>query len=390
VSLLGDGVYIVALAWQVYELSDAPTALSLVGVAWTLPLAIFLLVGGVVSDRIERRRILIVADLVRGLAVAAIGVLSISGAIELWHLIALAAVFGTGEAFFGPAFSALVPQIVPRHLLVEANSLDQFLRPFALNLAGPALGGAIVASLGAGEAFLLDAASFAISALAVLLMLPRPSVRGAESDTSTIEDIREGLRFVRSRVWLWGTLVAAAISLLAYWGPFEVLVPFIVKNELGGGADALGLVLASGGVGSIVAALSIGQRGVPGRHITFMYLAWSGGSFALVGFGLAGATWQLMAFSFVEGGLFTSGLIVWGTLLQAHVPGALLGRVTSLDWFVSTSLVPVSFALTGPVAAWLGAKETLVGAGLAAGVATLAFLFLPGMRETERSGAPLV
>jgi MFS family permease len=160
VSLLGDGVYLVALAWQVYALSNAPTALSLVGVAWTLPLAIFLLFGGVLSDRMDRRRLLVAADVVRGLAVATIGVLSIADAIELWHLIALAAVFGTGEAFFGPAFSALVPQIVPRHLLVEANSLDQFLRPFAFNLAGPALGGLIVASLGAGEAFLLDAGSF--------------------------------------------------------------------------------------------------------------------------------------------------------------------------------------------------------------------------------------
>ena len=136
VSLAGDGVYVVALAWQVYELSDSPTALQLVGVAWTLPVGLFVLLGGVVSDRFERRRIMIAADLVRAAAAATIGALSLTGEVELWHLIALAAVFGTGEAFFGPAFMSIVPQIVPRDLLLQANSLDQFIRPFAFLLVG--------------------------------------------------------------------------------------------------------------------------------------------------------------------------------------------------------------------------------------------------------------
>ena len=129
-SLAGDGVYVVACAVVVYELSNSPTALSLVGVAWTLPVGIFVLIGGVISDRFERRRIMIAADLVRAVAVATIGILSLTGAIELWHSDrALAAVFGTGEAFFGPAFTSIVPEIVPRHLLLQANSLDQFIRP---------------------------------------------------------------------------------------------------------------------------------------------------------------------------------------------------------------------------------------------------------------------
>jgi Transmembrane secretion effector len=388
VSLAGDGVYVVALAWQVYELSNSPTALSLVGVAWTLPIGIFVLIGGVISDRFERRRIMIAADVVRAIAVATIGALSLTGAIELWHLFVLAAVFGTGEAFFGPAFTAIVPEIVPKHLLLQANSLDQFIRPFAFLLVGPALGGWMVAALGPGQAFMLDAGTFLVSAAALVLIRhrPAPRERGVRR-TSVLREMREGLGFVRAHAWLWATLVAAAVFLLAYWGPVEVLVPYLVRNELGGDASDFGLVLACGGVGALVAAFLLGQRGFPRRHITFMYCAWGFGSLALVGFGLATEVWQMQAFSFFEGALFTSGMVIWGTLLQTLVPGELLGRVTSLDWFVSTSLVPISFALTGPVSAGLGAQTTLVVAGLAAAGVTFLFLIVPGVRDTERDGS---
>ena len=386
-SLLGDGVYLVAVAWQVYELSNVPTALSVVGVAWTVPMAVFLLAGGVVSDRFDRRWVMIAADALRALAVTAIGVLSVTGAVELWHIVALAALFGTGEAFFGPAFSAIVPQIVPRHLLVEANSLDQFVRPFAFQLVGPALGGWLVAAFGPGPAFLLDGVSFVVSILAVALIAPRALERASEGASSAAAELREGFRFVRAHAWLWGTLLSAAIFLLAYWGPVEVLLPFLVRNDLGGGADAFGLVLGFGGIGSILAALLIGQRGLPRRHVTFMYVAWAAGALGLVGFGVGTALWQLMAIAAVGSALFTAGLVVWGTLMQALVPIELLGRVSSLDWLVSTSLLPVSFALTGPTAAWIGVNTTLIVAGVLSSVVTLVCLFLPGVREPERGGA---
>jgi len=136
-----------------------------------------------------------------------------------------------------------------------------------------------------------------------------------------------------------------------------------------------------------LADLFMGQRGLPRRHITLMYASWALGSLALVGFGLATAVWQLMAISFVEGAFFTTGLIVWGTLVHTLVPAGLLGRVTSLDWFVSTSLVPISFALTGPAAAWIGVETTLVAGGVIGCAATLLFLFVRGVRDTERPGA---
>ena len=128
VSLLGDGIFIVAEAWQVYDIENDPVALSLVGLAWTGGMTAFLLTGGIVSDRMERRKVLIAADLVRALVLAATGVLSLAGVLEIWHLVVLAVLYGAGEAFFGPAFGALVPEIVaPRHL-VEANSLEQLVR----------------------------------------------------------------------------------------------------------------------------------------------------------------------------------------------------------------------------------------------------------------------
>ena len=172
VSLLGDGAFIVALAWQVYQLSDAPTAMGMVGIAMTVPTIVFLLVGGVLSDRLNRRHIMLAADVGRLLAAAALAVLSLTGTLEIWHVAILVAVYGTGQAFFAPAFDAIVPDLVPAELLGQANALDQLVRPIALRMVGPALGGVLVGVVGAGGAFALDAASFGVSAAALLIMRP--------------------------------------------------------------------------------------------------------------------------------------------------------------------------------------------------------------------------
>jgi MFS family permease len=383
VSLLGDGIYFVAIAWQVYELSNAPTALSVVGVAWTLPTVALLLAGGVLSDRFDRRTLMVVSDLVRALAIGVIGALSVTGTLELWHLLVLVAVYGAGDALFGPAFNAIVPDIVPREHLVQANSIDMLMRPLGSQLAGPALGGLLVAAFGAGTAFLVDAASFLVSAGCLLAIAPRPlPVR--EVRASALREVAEGFTFVRSHVWLWGTLAAAAVSILCFYGPMEVLLPFVIKNDLDGSSADFGLALASAGVGSILAAIVMGQRSLPRRHITVMYVGWAA-AVGLVGvWGIATDLWQIMLASVVRGIGMTVGLVIWMTLMHTLVPRELMGRVTSLDWFVSIGLVPVSFALTGPIAAEIGARETLVGAGVLGGAITLAFLFLPGMRASER------
>jgi DHA3 family tetracycline resistance protein-like MFS transporter len=331
---------------------------------------------------------MIVSDILRALAIGVMAALSIAGEIELWHVIALVAVYGVGEAFFGPAHGAIVPDIVPSHLLVEANSLAQFINPLALRLIGPAVGGLAIAGLGAGGALLVDAGSFLVSAAAFALMRAYPSGRGRDVSVRTaVADMREGFRFVRSHVWLWGTLLGASIALLAFWGPMEVLVPYIVKNVLSGNAQDLGFVFAAGGIGAILAAVVLGQRGLPRRHVTFMYVCWSLSVLAIAGFGVATELWHAMVVSFVDAALGTAGLIVWATMMGKLVPTGLRGRVESVDWLVSVGLVPVSFALTGPLAAVFGAQDTLIGAGATGAVLTAAFLFLPGMRDTERDGA---
>ncbi len=385
VSLLGDGFFNVALAWQVYEISNVPTALALVGLAWTLPLILFLLLGGVFTDRYDRRWLMIGADLMRAAAVGLLGLLSVTGVIELWHVIALIAFVGLGDAFFNPASTAIVPDLLPEEQLPQANALQGLLRPLMFRLAGPALGGFTVALLGAGSAFLVDAASFLVSAAAIGAMISRPmrEVVG-HGLRQTVAEVGEGLAFVRRTPWLWATLVSAMFSLLVFVGPWNVLLPFLVKNDLRLGPEALGAIFAVSGIGSVVAALVVGQRGLPRLRITAMYASWAVGVLVIAGFGLMNSLWQALVVGFVNAALFEVGQIIWVTLLQTLVPRELLGRVSSLDWLVSIGLVPVSFALTGPVAAAIGVRPTMIGAGVLGAVLMGALLFFPGVRDPER------
>lgn len=388
VSLLGDGIYFVAVAWQVYELSNAPTALSVVGIAWMTPQVAFALIGGVLSDRFDRRRILIFSDVLRAAAVGAIGLLSMAGGLELWHVIALVAFYGVGEALFGPAFGAIVPDVVPSDQLLEANSLDQFVRPIAMRFAGPALGGLLIAELGGiGQAFLVDSLTFAVSALAVTAMRARPPA-GAPTghERAMLREIEQGFDYVRTEAWLGISFLASAVGLLCFFGPWQVLVPYVVKNTLHGSAGDLGFVIAAGGVSAVAVSLVMGQRELPRRPVRFVYLCWAAGTFAVAGFGIVATMWQAMLVSLVMSGLFTAGIIVWSTLMHRLVPTHLLGRVSSFDWMVSLSLIPVSYALTGPLAEVFGVKTALLGAGAAGGLAILLFLRVPGIGRIDDIG----
>ena len=382
VSLLGDGIFLVALAWQAYQLWNTPAALSVVGIGMTVPTVVCLLPAGVISDRFDRRSVMLAADGLRLLAIAVLAILAITHALGIWELVALVAVYGIGTAFFTPAFEAMVPTLLPSQELAAANSLDQFVRPIAARLAGPALGGALVAGVGAGWAFAVDAGSFAGSLLA-LLVLPAPGRPSSESTESSLGALKTGLAFVRRRVWLWGTLLSAAVAYLLFLGPIEVLLPYLVKNSLHGSGLDLGLVFAAGGIGAVFASVVMAQRGHPGRDVTSMYVCWTVATLAVAGYGLATASWQLMLASLLFNALETAGTIVWATIKQRHVPSSLLGRVSSLDWLVSIGLVPLSFALTAPVAAAIGVRATLIGAAVLGGAITLGALFLPGMRDIE-------
>jgi Transmembrane secretion effector len=382
-SLLGDGAFLVALAWQVYAMSGGPTGMSLVGIAMTIPTITFLLIGGVASDRFERRWLLVGADLLRAVALALLAGLTIGGQLELWHVVVLAALYGTGAAFHAPAFDALVPEILDGERLTQANALDQLMRPLALRLAGPALGGVLVGAAGAGGVFVLDCATFLMAAGTVLLMAPVRGDRVAAEGGSMVADLKDGWRFVRGHSWLWATFVSAAIAYLLFMGPVEVLLPWVVKEGMKGSAFDLGLVFAAGGLASMLCAVLLGRFGLPRRAITFMLIAWTLATLAVAGYGAASAIWQLMLASAVFNALETAGTIVWATTKQRHVPSALLGRVSSLDWLISVGLLPLSFALTGPVSAAIGARATLIGAGLLGAIVTLAALYVPGMRTLD-------
>jgi MFS family permease len=389
VSLLGDGIYAVALAWQVYELSAEPSAFALVGVAWTVPQVALALLGGVVTDRFERRRVMIAGDLLRCGAVTTIAALCFAGELRVWHLFVLVAAFGAGSALFNPAFRAIVPELLDDDLLVAANSLDQVARPVAARFAGPALGGSVVGLYGAGAGFLLDAISFVVSIAALLLISPRARPVRTGTRPSILAEVAEGVRFVRSQPWLLGTILSSSLGMLFFLGPIYVLVPFLVKLDLGGSPSDLGLVLAAGGVGALVVSLLLGQGDLPRRPVSTMLLAWALSCFLLACYGVVNALWQVFALSLAGTALLIWGQILWSTLLQRLVPGPLLGRVSSLDWLLSFGLVPVSYALTGPVAELLGVDTTFFVAGCASGGILLGTLLLfPSMRSVE-SGPPV-
>ena len=385
VSLIGDGIYLVAIAWLVYDISNEPGALALVGLAWTLPQVGVLLLAGVGSDRFERRLLLVLADLIRFVAIGSIAALSLAGVIELWHVVVLVVFYGVGQALFQPAFAAIVPDVVPRDQLLQANALREVMEPLGMRFGGPALGGFLIALFGVGEALLVDAATFVVSAIAVSLMSRRQASRTEHG--SLRADLAEGFAYVRAHSWLWATLAGAALFLLATYGPFEVLLPYIIRNDLGGDAATFGAVLAAGGLGSIAAALILSRTGAPRRHVTFMWCAWGVGTTLDIGLAVASAAWQMCAIAFLSFGCATAGMVIWSTMMNTLVPAEMLGRVSSVDWFVSIGLIPVSFALTAPVAEWLGPRTTLGVAG-AFGLLSFALLFVPGVRDPERQPLP--
>jgi MFS family permease len=375
---------VVALPWQVYELTNSPTTMGVVGALQMIPIFAFTLLGGVASDRVDRRKVIIASDLGRAAAAGAIGILALRGDLELWHVGAMAVVYGLGQAFAGPAFGSIVPQLVPDELLLQANSALFTFHTLAFRLGGPVLGGVLIAAFGTGEAFLVDAVSFAVGATAITLLAARPAARALDDERrSVIADIREGLGYVRRRTWLWGTLAWSCIVLPFGTAPYVVLLPYLVKNDLGGSAGQLGLVFAAGGLGGVVAALSISQLHIPRRHVTFMYALLAFGITDLFFYSLVQATWQAMVIALIAEGALTAGILVWNTLVQRAVPMELLGRVRSLDSFAAFALTPLAMAVIGPAADVFGVRPVLAVCGILASALTVAAFLLPGMRDTE-------
>ena len=386
ISRLGDGLYLVAIAWQTYAVSNVPTAMSVVGLATTVPQLVLLLFSGALSDRLPRRRLMVGADALRAVAIGTLGALALADALSLATIFALVAVYAVGTALFQPASMSLLPQVVPQDRRAQANGLMRLAGALAIRLVGPALGGGVVGAFGAGTAFLVDAATF-VASLVLLLMVSAYPLPEREAK-SLLADVREGLGFVRRQRWLTASLAAASIGLLCYEGPTVILLPYLIKNHFGGHASDLGFVLSAGGVGAVLAAFLISHFGLPRRRMALMYVLWTAIAGSILLYAVAGSIWQLAVVCFLAIGSMIGGEVIWMTLLQDHVPHQLLGRVASLDTVVSFSLVPVSMALTGPIAAAAGAKPTMLVAGTI-GVSCVAGLFLTRQSLRHFDSSPL-
>jgi len=364
ISMIGDGTYYVAVAWLVYQdLDGSPAAFALVGIAWSLPQLVLILAAGALSDRMDRRHLMIAGDLLRLVSILAIGILTLADEITIPLLVVLVLFYGSGQALFMPAFSSIIPSIVSEDVLVEANSVGQVMRPLAMTIIGPLIGGLLLV-LGTGWAFVFDAVTFAASALCILLMRARKPAEEGPTEPLTTQ-IKEGIAYVRSQTWIWVALLAATVSLFCVWGPWETLVPYVISHDLAGSGVDLALVFAAGGLGSVLVGIVAAQRGSLGRRpITVMYLAWALGMLMTAGFGLITAVWQGLFVAFVTEGSISLLIVLWYTALQRLVPDRFLGRVMSLDWMISIAGLPLSFAVVGPLANWVGTDETLILAGV--------------------------
>jgi len=387
VSLVGSGLWLVALAWQVITLGGGPAQLSLVTALYSVGLLAFLLAGGIAADRLPQRLVMLAADLVRAAILLVLGALSLSGDLKIWHLAVGGLVIGAGEAFFIPSYTALLPRLLPERELLAANGLEGTLRPLAQQAAGPALGGVAVAALSPGAAILAGGLTYLFSAACLLAMRVRrtkgretPGVLGV---ASVFDDLREGLRYVRVTSWLWASLLFALALVLFIIGPLEVLLPFVIRDNLGGGADEYGLALVAFGVGGAVGALAISSGRLPRRYLTVMLLMWGLGSLPFAAIGVAGSLWMMCAALFAVGATYSAAMVIWGTLLQRRVPEELRGRVSSLDFFVSLALMPVSMAIAGPAGAAFGFTAVFLVAGIVPGFLAAAAIIVPRLYRDE-------
>lgn len=389
VSLFGDGVFLASIALQVYRLSDLPSALSVVTFIVVGSQAVTLLIGGWAADRFDRRVVLIATDVARGVAIGTMGLLSVTGTLELWHIWILVAVQGVANGFFNPTSTAFVPDLVPDEDLEEANALLAAGRPVARTLAGPAVGGVLVAVAGPGASFLLDAVTFAFSAV-MLALIRTGGVAETDGRPSLLGQVGEGLHFVRTHPWCRTWILGQAIGMLGYTGPFEVLVPYVFRFEQGlseqGAGLALGGTLAVGGLGAIAVSLAIGQFRLPRRLTRAMYLAEGAAVGLLVVLGLMTGVWQALVATLVTQGLYAFTEVGEATLYQRNVPGRLLGRVASVSWLASLSAALLSVAVAGPLAEAWGARRVLVAGGLLGAAGLWAMLLVPRTEPAAPGG----
>jgi MFS family permease len=377
-SAVGDGVIPVALAWAVLDLTHSAGKLGLVLASYSIARVSLILVGGVWADRLPRQLVMLAADVARCLAQGAIAVLLLTGAARFWELAILSFVAGAGTAFFTPASAALVPETVSSGRLQQANALMN-VSGSLFSILGPAIGGLLVAAVGAGWVFAVDSASFAVSAF-FLFLLRVPRARARRRESSFVADLAEGWREIRTRSWLWSAMIVFSLTNISV-AAFFVLGPFVVKRDLG--PTAWGVILTTGAVGGLLGGLA-GLRLEPRRPLVWSFLMVIPVGVQLAVLGPPAPT-VVIALATLAGFFgIAFGNTLWLTVVQERIPADRLSRVNAYDWLVSLVFMPVGFALAGPLAQSIGLDETVYIIGGIGAVANLAILLVPAVRRLER------
>jgi MFS family permease len=383
-SVVGDRMTQVVLPFAVLSIGGSATDVGIVAAAGFLPFIFLGLIGGVVADRIERRRILIGSDLVRLVTQGVAGLLLVTGQAEVWHLAALTALFGAADSFFSPAFSGLMPLTIsePRYLQ-PANALRGM--SFSTgSIVGPALGGILVATLGEGGALLVDAATFGVSIACLLGLRPRVVERGDPEPFAA--DLRGGWREVRARTWVWSFLLAMIVYHVVVLPSIYVLGPVLMKDELDG-ATSWAIITVAFGLGSIVADLLL-LRWRPrfALRASAVALIFASCQAAIIGSGLPILAIAAVEFCAAIG--VSAFFTLWETSLQEHIPSGSLSRVSSYDYVASAGMMPLGIIVAGPVAEAIGIHETLTAMTVIGVAAAIGCLAVRSVRELPRGAVP--
>jgi MFS family permease len=361
VSVVGDALFPVALAFAVLDdLDGTPAQLGIVLAAQTVPMAVLILASGVWADRLNRRNVMIVSDLGRAAVQATLAILLISGTAELWHMIALVAIYGTFEAGFAPAAGGLVPDVAGREHLQQANALLGLARNTGMVL-GPTLAGLLIVVAGPGTAIAIDAATFVVS-IAFLARLHVHQHRPETTEHHFWRDLKQGVTEVRQRRWMWTFMPAFSAYHLLALPCVLALGPVIADRELNG-ASSWAAIVTSFGIGTLLGN-TVALRTKP-RHpmlaatVAFMVAACQA---PIIAYG--SSTVMIAALELVAGIAVAIGFTLWETSLGREIPPQALSRVTSLDWFTTTGAMPIGFAIVAPAAQLFGTRETMLVSGL--------------------------
>jgi MFS family permease len=366
-SHLGDNIFRVALVWLIVTETNSAQATALVFMAFFIPNILVSLFAGATVDRFSRKGVILASDGVRALMTVLLAVLVITDQVELWSVLCIYVFFGIADAFFQPAYTVIINELVDRDIRASANSMNGISRQIGVIL-GPALGAMLVETVGTAKTFLIDALCLAGSLLSIAMIRYRPLAEKGEGGTSSrsyLLEIREGLKYTFSVSWLWITIIVAALSNAATNGVFNVALPFLVKETLGSGAGILGLVFTLYGVGAVLGGLFMGSinfQKIRRLGVTIYLLASSMGV-AILTMGAFPALTVLIMMAVLFGFCLECFGVVWITLLQERVPSHLLGRVSSVDTLGSFSVIPIGLALAGMAVSAIGPDWTFIVGG---------------------------